>query len=737
MQKNFEREHNINDALHKGINVCKELGIKINYENIGEFLQTEYAELVDLQGRKLTSGVGKGGGLTSKARALFESLEHYLTEYKIDYSKQKLFLLEKIPNIKYFNNEKIIQLLYSDSDREKLILCKKYTNIKNDSKEFWYPTFITNPFYADNPKCFDQEIDYSKLKRYSSNSGTAIGCSLNEAIIHASNEVIERDALSLFLLKYYYYRNNDTVKIINRETLSLDVQEFLSNAEKEIDQKIILVNLTTELKIPVILAILEHNKFGIPIYGSGSSLYREYAVKRAISELIQSYHMIQAYPNASKEIMHNINCLNGFPNHYVCAEFNTNTLLNAFEIEQVDFKTLSNYTLDNLDGYLDYLVQILNNHDFDIYYSICQKFSNGVHLVNVIIPNTERFFNILFGQIVFPSDRGKIKTSINNKSFLNLNERLNHENIILDDFLNRKKTPYTHSTNVYVEPYFSRENLFILKTSNYTFCGRKIAKEIDIETKTLNIGPMIYPNMILGCFQTYQINDNQVYLYYTPCTQQEIESVFLTLQHDKKAEILYPFSPLNDDFQEHIITFETWNSLNNAQLENLDANESHFRDVTIQYLNNQETRNKVFYDPACSTGTFLEHLKLNFPCGKYIGSDQSKKMVMLAKKKLDFVFQADASNTVQKNIKADYLFLRFLNMEVVTIKQAYNLFEHLVQLLNADGKIIIFGYTPVRINIQYVADKYNLQIHQCVSEYNGGIFQYYILQKRMGKYYVE
>ncbi|MCU4835335.1 YcaO-like family protein [Bacillus cereus] len=731
MQKNWEREYNINDALYKGTEVCKELDIKINYQNIGNYLQTEYAELFDFQGKKLTSGVGKGGGLTSKVGALFEALEHYLTEYKIKYSKQKLFSLEEIPNIKCCDNEKIIQLLYSDSDREKLIPCQKYISLQNTSNELWYPTFITNPFYADKPKYFDKEINYSKLKRYSSNSGTAIGCSLNEAIIHASNEVIERDALSLFLLKYYYYRNNDTLKIIKRDTLSIDVKDFLRNAERELGQKISLVNLTTELDIPVILAILEHNKFGIPIYGSGASLYRDYAAKRAISELIQSYHMIQTYPSAHKEITKNINLLKGFPNQYVCAEFNTNTLLNAFEIEQVDFQTISNYSLDNLDMYLDYLAQLLNKHNFDIYYSICQKFTNGVHLVNVIIPNTERFFNVLFGQIVFPSDRGKTINTINKKPVIDYSTRFNHELVILDEFISNEKIPHGHSTNVYVEPYFSRENLFILQTSNHIFCGRKYAKAIDYESNTVNISPEIYPNMILGHFQTFQVTDNKVYLYYTPCTLNEIENVFLTLQHDEEAEILFPFSPLNDDFQEHLITSEIWDSLDDAQLEILDTNEAHFRDITIQYLHTQETCNKVFYDPACSTGTFLAHLKANFPYGKYIGSDQSKRMTELANKKIDFVFQAEASSPSPSNIKVDYLFLRFLNMEVVTITQAYNLFEHLIQLLNGDGKIIIFGYTPVRINIRYVADKYGMKIQRYVSVYNGNVSQYYILQKQI------
>ncbi|MES1053813.1 hypothetical protein FOA24_33605 [Bacillus thuringiensis] len=68
-------------------------------------------------------------------------------------------------------------------------------------------------------------------------------------------------------------------------------------------------------------------------------------------------------------------------------------------------------------------------------------------------------------------------------------------------------------------------------------------------------------------------------------------------------------------------------------------------------------------------------------------------------------------------------------MEVVTIKQAYDLFEHLIQLLNKEGQIIIFGHTPVLLNIQYVVDKYNLRILRRIGFHNHSAFQYYILQK--------
>ncbi|OUB12253.1 hypothetical protein BK704_10765, partial [[Bacillus thuringiensis] serovar konkukian] len=616
MNTNWEREYSINDALQKGIDVCKELNITANYENIGNVLHTEYVELFDRQGNRLTSGVGKGGGIKSKVGALFESLEHYLTEYKIDYLKQKLFLLEEIPNINQFEKEKIIQLLYSDSNREKLIPCQKYTLLKGRSENLWYPTFITNPFYADNPRYPEQEIDYSQLKRYSSNSGTAIGCSLNEALIHAINEVIERDALSLFLLEYYYYRNNKALRLINRDSLPIYLQEFLTKAEEELHQEIELIDITTEINVPVILAILKENNMAIPLYGAGSSLYRDYAIIRAISELVQSNHVIHTYPGAYKESVENMNHLKGFPDHYICAEFNTNTLLQAFEIEYIDFKKINNYSSHSLDNYLKHLIQLLNKQNFNIYYSILNKFNNDVHLVNVIIPNTERFFNVLLGQIVFPSDRGKSKNNAIDQPIIDYNIRLQHELMISDKFSSNNINLHDNNNiNMYIEPYYSRQNLFLLKTKETIFCGRKIAESVNLENNTLCMTSAINTNMILGYFHTYQINDKEVYLYYTPCTQQKISEILSMLTDDTSAEITFPFSTLDDVLQEYLVTSKAWDSLDTEQLTNLDHDELHFRNITANYLYNQETSQKVFYDPACSTGTFLGHLKQLFPSG--------------------------------------------------------------------------------------------------------------------------
>ena len=71
--------------------------------------------------------------------------------------------------------------------------------------------------------------------------------------------------------------------------------------------------------------------------------------------------------------------------------------------------------------------------------------------------------------------------------------------------------------------------------------------------------------------------------------------------------------------------------------------------------------NKVIYDPACSTGEFLEDFKKKFPESYTIGHDLSQEMVNYAK---DFVDEACCCNAIDSPLKeksVDLMFLRFLN----------------------------------------------------------------------------
>lgn len=405
----WERETSIQDAYHKIITVIKELGLSYEKNVIGDTIQTTHIKLMNEQNEVLSAGTGKGVGGVSEIGALFETLEHYYTA-KDSLQNCRLFSSHMIPEIETFSGERIIQLL--NTEREELLLCRNYSSLKSSKQNVWYPLFITNPYYAEGVTHPGDHFDYKKLKRCSSNSGIAIGSTFYESLIHATNEVIERDAWSLFLLNYYYYQNNTVLQIMDINTFPDFLKTLIQNAECEIGEEIILFNITTETNIPTILAVISNHK-NIPYVGLGTSLYLEYAITRSVTELVQTFHMTQVFQEQAKtERIAMLEALKEYPQHYRCAEFDTQRLL-GMEYENIPFDSISSFSHQSLETYVQELEFRLNSCGFDMYYSTLASFDNNIHIVNTLIPNMERFFLNYEGYFVLPSSRGQAKCLLN------------------------------------------------------------------------------------------------------------------------------------------------------------------------------------------------------------------------------------------------------------------------------------------------------------------------------------
>ncbi|MCU0318260.1 MAG: class I SAM-dependent methyltransferase [Amoebophilaceae bacterium] len=142
---------------------------------------------------------------------------------------------------------------------------------------------------------------------------------------------------------------------------------------------------------------------------------------------------------------------------------------------------------------------------------------------------------------------------------------------------------------------------------------------------------------------------------------------------------------------------------------------------------------RVVYDPACSTGLFLNTIKQVFHNCITIGPDLSESMINHARHIVDKAIIGDARSPGVPDAYCDYIFVRFLNSEVVTRAQAYNIFPILLQKLKDSGKLVVFGHTPVLLNIPYLESFYGLNAIKRIAlnniEDEEAIFQYYVLCK--------
>lgn len=122
-----------------------------------------------------------------------------------------------------------------------------------------------------------------KLFRGNTN-GLASGNNLDEAILHATLEIIERDAWSLADLA-----RKIPTKINPEDAKNPLIHELIEKYEKA-GVKIILKDLTSEFEIPVVAAIsddLSKNPLMLCV-GVGCHLHPEIAILRALTEVAQS-----------------------------------------------------------------------------------------------------------------------------------------------------------------------------------------------------------------------------------------------------------------------------------------------------------------------------------------------------------------------------------------------------------------------------------------------------------------
>src|SRR5687767_12151464 len=119
-------------------------------------------------------------------------------------------------------------------------------------------------------------------------AGIASGNTLDEAITHALAELIERDAVAIFLFRAKYLREDlrRHYARIGTSGLPLSAQRLVERV-RAANRRLALVDATTDIGVPtVICRITSHDRTFCG--GFGAALSAEHAVLRAITEAAQT-----------------------------------------------------------------------------------------------------------------------------------------------------------------------------------------------------------------------------------------------------------------------------------------------------------------------------------------------------------------------------------------------------------------------------------------------------------------
>lgn len=343
--------------------------------------------LLDNKNRTIAVGMGKG---TKKAPILgseFEAIEHYI------FGKQKHNIENKkiediVSQAPVMLNESVIK-----------IILNKYKDISFNTtrfKAFNSHDYIDYPTILIDINWKEPEIDdNSRIYSYASDSGYASGSTENEAYIHAINELVERDTVSKFMIQYgLNYNLGIDAKIIQYQSLPKRLKKIYADIKESIDGKLSLIKVSNKYGIPTYISIID--EYDYPLYGFGTSLIEDYAVERALTEAFQLYCV---YNEEDRIMFSRISEIwKDMPD-----------ILKIIKFEFIRDLQLGNYEPVNDQPYfmnvhenLQELLLKLNKDNIHVYKRQVYK-ADGIAVVQVLIPQFDKFNLILEGQVVIPN----------------------------------------------------------------------------------------------------------------------------------------------------------------------------------------------------------------------------------------------------------------------------------------------------------------------------------------------
>ncbi|MDT0303709.1 YcaO-like family protein [Streptomonospora wellingtoniae] len=250
-------------------------------------------ELRYADGTEVPYGLGAGKGPLDPARtgAHFEALEHALSgPVALEGLRVRCRPADELAEGPFRTDRALGGLSGQPGAR---LACLDYEPLDGGAP-FAAPLYLWAPWYpvstggmARRRAALGDTAEYRPLVAYTVNTGCAIGATRDEALLHALNEWVERDAFSLFLLRSVYDRGPMPGRI-DPAALSAPLADLLGRARGLVGSDVALLDLTTDLGVPVVMAYArDPADASARHYAMGASLSGRIACERALTEFVQ------------------------------------------------------------------------------------------------------------------------------------------------------------------------------------------------------------------------------------------------------------------------------------------------------------------------------------------------------------------------------------------------------------------------------------------------------------------
>ncbi|GAA2356138.1 hypothetical protein GCM10009854_37790 [Saccharopolyspora halophila] len=381
--------------------VALSVGLRPRWRSRTGVVSLSECELIDDAGAPAPGahGLGKGHNQAeARLYALSEALERFVTgPASLDGAAVRFIPAEELAD-GVLAEEASAPLLRQLTGSE--IACYPYQALHAGRDGATFPLYLGAPWYAGHDGHVYRDrvgdrADYQGLSRYSVQSGYGLAPTQDEAAVHALLETVERDACSLLTIRALMSGRPPTV--IDPRTLPEELALLHSQAQREVSATIYLVDATTDLGIPTVLAYCTPSDGPAYRRGQAAALATRDAVSGAITELLQSQMPRTAPPPVA------LTPLKPYPALHRCARFDlTDALRGAHTTAFLDQPSP-----ESPRAQLRAVLARLAAAGFTAYQRHLAVLPDDVSAVHTLVPGLERFFAIVNGALVVPGPRGR------------------------------------------------------------------------------------------------------------------------------------------------------------------------------------------------------------------------------------------------------------------------------------------------------------------------------------------
>lgn len=403
MRPQGHRDAPLHDAIDAAEREIRRLRLRADLQTYGSVDLPVYAcTLRDSNGRVRSRSAGKGRGDQSRASALFEAIEHYYSSSDVnaiaesgDWSLSSPAAIAEQPAL---GECALIQRLAA-AHPDVLMAVSEHQSLDGREVVSW-PVFLHDPGYHLQPLPGDELPAYASFFRYTSSSGLAAGTSTDEALLHALLEVVERDAVSLALIKWFCLPEAAPAMAVTEKSMPAELRTLMDVVRREVGCEPLLLDVTTDIGIPTFIGLTLPRALGMSEVSAGSSLDVGYAAERAVTELLQGIRLTQAAGTAGGSPARPVSPLERYPRLKAAAACDSSQL----QLSRVPLR--SSPAVPTVEANLSEVAARLRAAGLSAYWRTLSQADADTPVVSVVVPGAEHFSTVQGGFPVLCTGRG-------------------------------------------------------------------------------------------------------------------------------------------------------------------------------------------------------------------------------------------------------------------------------------------------------------------------------------------